>query len=148
MLKTVARELAAIATTPLEDVVVIPNDANLAAVEAWIRGPAGTPYAGGCFRVLLHVPAAYPSEPPKGWFKTKIHHPNVSPKAGEICVSTLKRDWQPVMGLAHVLLTIKCLLIHPNPESALNEDAGRQLLDDYASFASHARMMTRVWAKP
>jgi hypothetical protein len=28
----------------------------------------------------------------------------------------------------HILLTIKCLLIVPNPESALNEEAGKLLL--------------------
>ena len=26
---------------------------------------------------------------------------------------------------------IRCLLIHPNPESALNEDAGKMLIDSY-----------------
>lgn len=31
--------------------------------------------------------------------------------------------------------TIKCLLIHPNPESALDEEAGKQLLEDYEGYA-------------
>ena len=29
-----------------------------------------------------------------GYFLTKIFHPNVSEK-GEICVNTLKKDWDP-----------------------------------------------------
>lgn len=29
-----------------------------------------------------------------GYFETKIYHPNVSNK-GEICVNTLKKDWNP-----------------------------------------------------
>lgn len=42
--------------------------------------------------------------------------------------------------------TIKCLLIHPNPESALNEEAGRLLLEDYAEYASRARLLTEIHA--
>lgn len=30
--------------------------------------------------------------------------------------------------------TIKCLLIYPNPESALDEEAGKQLLADYDGY--------------
>lgn len=44
--------------------------------------------------------------------------------------------------------TIKCLLIYPNPESALNEEAGRLLLEQYEDFSRHARMMTDIHAKP
>ena len=43
--------------------------------------------------------------------------------------------------------TIKCLLIDPNPESALNEEAGKLLLEDYAEFSRRAEMMTRIHAK-
>lgn len=42
--------------------------------------------------------------------------------------------------------TIKCLLIHPNPESALNEEAGRLLLEDYAEYASRAHLLTEIHA--
>lgn len=42
--------------------------------------------------------------------------------------------------------TIKCLLIHPNPESALNEEAGRLLLEDYAEYESRARLLTEIHA--
>jgi len=31
--------------------------------------------------------------------------------------------------------TIKCLLIYPNPESALDEEAGKQLLADYEGYS-------------
>lgn len=49
-----------------------------------------------------------------GYFLTKIFHPNVS-KPGEICVNVLKRDWKPDMGLRHVLVIVRCLLIEPFP---------------------------------
>ena len=69
-----------------------------------------------------------------GFFLTKIFHPNVGP-TGEICVNTLKKDWKPDLGIKHILVTIKCLLIYPNPESALNEEAGKLLLGEPISLS-------------
>ena len=46
------------------------------------------------------------------------------------------------------LQTIKCLLIYPNPESALNEEAGKLLQERYDDYSSHARMMTEIHARP
>jgi ubiquitin-conjugating enzyme E2 S len=87
-------------------------------VEAVICGSEGTPYENGQFKIRLTMGSDFPSSPPKGFFITKIFHPNVS-KSGDICVNTLKKDWNEKLGLRHVLLTIRCLLIQPNPESAL-----------------------------
>ncbi len=64
---------------------------------------AGTPYAGGHFRIKLVLGKNFPGEPPKGFFLTKIFHPNVA-KNGEICVNTLKKDWKAEYGLKHILL--------------------------------------------
>lgn len=38
-----------------------------------------------------------------GYFLTKIFHPNIATN-GEICVNALKRDWNPSLGLRHVLM--------------------------------------------
>jgi len=104
----------------------------------------------------------------EGFFMTKIFHPNVS-EQGEICVNTLKKDWQPTLGLDHVLMVhffsghvcdistlsyshcaqvIRCLLIVPNAESALNPEAGRLLLDDYEDFVQRAKLSTKIHAQP
>lgn len=64
---------------------------------------AGTPYACGHFRVKLVLGKDFPSGPPKGFFLTKIFHPNVS-QQGEICVNTLKKDWKPDLGIKHIFL--------------------------------------------
>lgn len=107
---------------------------------------AGTPYAGGLFKVKLALGKDFPQTPPKAFFLTKIFHPNVA-KSGEICVNTLKKDWKPDLGLKHILLTVKCLLIVPNPESALNEEAGKLLLERYDDYARRAKMMTEIHAQ-
>jgi len=82
-----------------------------------------------------------------GYFLTKIFHPNVA-KGGEICVNVLKRDWARDLGLRHVLLVVRCLLVEPFPESALNEEAGKLLLESYEDYARHAVLMTSIHAQP
>jgi ubiquitin-conjugating enzyme E2 S len=82
-----------------------------------------------------------------GWFATKIFHPNVGP-TGEICVNTLKKDWKSEYGIGHILVTVKCLLIYPNPESALDEEAGKLLLENYNDYCSRAKLITSVHAIP
>ena len=69
---------------------------------------AGTPYANGHFRVKLVLGKEFPAVPPKGYFLTKIFHPNVS-QQGEICVSTLKKDWKPDLGIKHIFLVKKII---------------------------------------
>jgi hypothetical protein len=56
------------------------------------------------------------------------------------------QDWKPNLGLRHVLLVIRCLLIEPFPESALNEEAGKMLMEDYEGYARHAQLMTSIHA--
>jgi len=62
---------------------------------------------------------------------------------GDICVSTLKKDWNmQKWSFANIFEVIKCLLIVPFPESSLNEEAGKQFMEDYDSFFSEAKLMT------
>ena len=142
----IARELHALTTSPLEGVTVLMDERDLTQVEAVLDGPADTPYAGGFFRVRLAIGKDFPSAPPKGFFLTKIFHHNVSSK-GEICVNTLKRDWKSDLGIKHILLTVKCLLIEPNPESALNEEAGKLLLERYDDYCARAKLFTEIHAR-
>lgn len=107
-----------------------------------------TPFNGGVFKLKLHLPSDYPHTPPKGFFLTKIFHPNIRQPTGEICVNTLKKDWKPSHDLRHVLMVIRCLLIEPFPESALNEEAAKLMLEDYDEYFRRARMFTMIHAKP
>jgi ubiquitin-conjugating enzyme E2 S len=107
----------------------------------------GTPYQGGIFRCKIVLSDNFPQNPPKGFFLTKIFHPNVAQPSGDICVNTLKKDWSPMKwSLSNILEVIKCLLIVPFPESSLNEEAGRQFMEDYKSFCETAKVYTDVHA--
>ena len=101
---------------PLDGIKVFPNPEDHTDLHVTIWGPEGTLHA--CWRL---VPAWYSCWgrtslplPAKGYFLTKIFHPHVGAN-GESCVNVLKRDWTAELGIQHVLLSIKCLLIHPNP---------------------------------
>ncbi|XP_023322425.1 ubiquitin-conjugating enzyme E2 S [Eurytemora carolleeae] len=147
VLRTVLKQAQALVQEKMEGIHVLLNDDDMTDIQAVLDGPPGTPYTGGCFRVKIVLSKDYPATPPKGFFLTKIFHPNVGPQ-GEICVNTLKKDWKPDLGIKHILLTIKCLLIVPNPESALNEEAGKLLLEQYDSYCERARLYTDIHAKP
>ncbi|EFX88169.1 hypothetical protein DAPPUDRAFT_305549 [Daphnia pulex] len=144
--RQICKELQQLISDPPEGIKVILNEEDISDIQAIIDGPAGTPYASGHFRVKLVLGKDFPSGPPKGFFLTKIFHPNVS-QQGEICVNTLKKDWKPDLGIKHIFLTIKCLLIVPNAESALNEEAGKLLLEHYEDYFQRAKMMTEIHAK-
>ena len=131
---------------PPDCVIYHLNETDPLDIQADIIGPNSTPYENGIFRVKLVIPNNFPLSAPKGYFLTKIYHPNISEK-GEICVNTLKKDWNPAQwSLYNVFEVIKCLLIVPFPQSALNEDAGKIFMEDYAEYYKIAKIYTNIYA--
>ncbi|CAE8700987.1 unnamed protein product, partial [Polarella glacialis] len=122
VLHLVLRQLASLQQEKLDGVHFIANNEDPMDVQAVIEGPTQTPYEGGCYRLKICIGAEFPALPPRAVFMTRIFHPNVSP-TGEVCVNTLKRDWDPQnWSIGHILQVIRCLLIVPFPESSLNEE--------------------------
>lgn len=144
-MRRVMRELSELKKSPPEGIRIQTSEEDMLDVTGIIEGPEGTPYAGGYFRVKFKFTEEFPAAPPKCWFATKIFHPNVS-ASGEICVNTLKKDWKSTYGIEHILVTVKCLLIYPNPESALDEEAGKLLLENYSTYCDRAKLITSVHA--
>eukprot|EP01064_Diplonema_japonicum_P029928 TRINITY_DN4960_c0_g2_i1.p1 TRINITY_DN4960_c0_g2~~TRINITY_DN4960_c0_g2_i1.p1 ORF type:complete len:194 (+),score=35.24 TRINITY_DN4960_c0_g2_i1:47-628(+) len=147
VIKQVISNLNSLRKNPIDGINVTVGD-DASCIEGEILGPADTPFEGGVFQVRLELEAGYPQVPPKGFFVTKIFHPNVSDPRGEICVNTLKKDWDASLGLRHVFLVVRCLLVEPNPESALNEEAGKLLLEHYPEYCKRAALLTSIHAKP
>lgn len=127
-----------------EDDLGLPDD--LTQLLICLTGAEGTPYSQGLWRVRLDIPVEYPSSPPTATFTTRIFHPNVAEETGAVCLETLKRDWDPRLTLKDILITISCLLLQPNPDSALNQKAGALIREDYDAFARQAKLMTRIHA--
>ncbi|KAJ4353302.1 uncharacterized protein N0V89_005029 [Didymosphaeria variabile] len=119
---------------------------DLTSLDILLAGPVGTPYAHGVWRLHLDIPPTYPTAPPTATFRTRLWHPNIDEATGAVCVETLKRDWSSTLKLRDVLVTISCLLIQPNPASALNEAAGKLASEDWDSFCRRAKLMTEIHA--
>jgi ubiquitin-protein ligase len=72
------KEYRAIKSEKVQDIHLAPiDDTDLFHWAALIRGPAGTPFENGVFRLSITVPTQYPLEPPQVRFVTKVFHPNV-----------------------------------------------------------------------
>ncbi|CAG8713458.1 25012_t:CDS:2 [Dentiscutata erythropus] len=98
---------------------------NILVWKAVLRGEADTPYEGGQWTLRIEIPKNYPIQPPKIKFLTKICHPNISFKTGEICLDILKAAWSPAWTLQSACTAIRLLLSNPEPTSPLNCDAVR-----------------------
>eukprot|EP00658_Telonema_sp_P-2_P018449 TRINITY_DN17240_c0_g1_i2.p1 TRINITY_DN17240_c0_g1~~TRINITY_DN17240_c0_g1_i2.p1 ORF type:complete len:197 (+),score=59.94 TRINITY_DN17240_c0_g1_i2:127-717(+) len=130
-----------------EGIKLIVNDDNISDIHATITGPERTPYEGGVYQVKLVLGSEFPNSAPRAFFLTKIFHPNIATN-GDVCVNTLKRDWKPGHTLKHVLTVIRCLLIEPFPDSALNEEAAMLMHEAYEDYEKQARLMTEIHAMP
>merc|ERR1719352_1164511 len=75
--------------------VSVPDEGNLMHWKGTLKGPTGTPYEGGIFKIDIQLPTDYPFVPPKMKYETKIWHPNISSETGAICLDTLKNEWSP-----------------------------------------------------
>ncbi|OEL36395.1 Protein PEROXIN-4, partial [Dichanthelium oligosanthes] len=106
------------------DIQLICDDSNIFKWTALIKGPSETPYEGGVFQLAFAIPEQYPLLPPQVRFLTKIFHPNVHFKTGEICLDILKNAWSPAWTLQSVCRAIIALMAHPEPDSPLNCDSG------------------------
>nr|GLL16893.1 Protein PEROXIN-4 [Ipomoea trifida] len=131
------------------DIQLVCDDSNIFKWTALIKGPSETPFEGGVFQLAFSVPEQYPLQPPQVRFLTKIFHPNVHFKTGEICLDILKNAWSPAWTLQSVCRAIIALMAHPEPDSPLNCDSGNLLRSgDIRGYQSMARMYTRLAAMP
>jgi ubiquitin-conjugating enzyme E2 S len=149
-LRRLAADHAALHYQPLPpNYLFAPNASDnddLTQLDVLLVGPSHTPFSAGIFKLHLTIPPTYPQQPPTAHFRTPIFHPNVDPQTGGVCVETLKRDWDAKLTLRDILIVISCLLIQPNPDSALNAEAGQLIQEEYKAFAKRARMMSGIHA--
>ena len=118
--------------------------ASGAPLRATILGPEGSPYEGGRFEVEITVPRTYPFVSPKCRFLTKIWHPNVDHKTGEVCLV----DIPPSLLLIKILIHYQGLLSYPDVDDPMDPDVARQARDLPDLFAATARHWTWTFASP
>ncbi|KAF3931992.1 hypothetical protein ABW20_dc0102947 [Dactylellina cionopaga] len=99
------------------------DDSDLYHWRAGLRGTPDSPYEGGIWELDIVIPDNYPLGPPTVQFVTKMCHPNVHIKTGEICLDLLKSAWTPAYSISTTMMAIQALLTAPEPDSPLNVDA-------------------------
>ena len=79
-MRRIAKEIADIQSDNLSNISAEPagNGDDLTHLKGSFKGPPGTPYEGGIYKIDVKIPSDYPFKPPIMKFDTKIWHPNVS----------------------------------------------------------------------
>jgi ubiquitin-conjugating enzyme (huntingtin interacting protein 2) len=109
-------------------------------------GPEESPYEGGVFYVDIQLTDAYPFEPPKMRFMTKVWHPNVSSANGAICLDILKEQWSPALSIKTAMLSLQALLSSPEPSDPQDAVVARQYMDNLEEFNAQAKRWTKEYA--
>jgi ubiquitin-conjugating enzyme E2 D/E len=76
-IRRLMEDLKEIQNNPLGSVVAEPLESDLFEWHCSLVGPAGSPYAGVIFHLILQFPFTYPFEPPTLFFCSYIDHPHV-----------------------------------------------------------------------
>jgi len=109
------KETTTLQKSPPSGFQLINNEDNpLDTIEVCLDGPGKqtfstqlmeehTPFENGQFHLKIHITSHYPTGPPSVQFVTKIFHPNIAPRTGEVCVNTLKSDWNSKNTLSDIL---------------------------------------------
>lgn len=114
---------------------------------ALLSVPPSSSYYPGVFQLTINIPPTYPTKPPSIKFKTKIFHPNVTWKTGEICLDILQAQWTPAWGLSSCCTAVLALLDSPEPDSPLNVDAATLFrTGDRRAWESMCRMYSLLYA--
>lgn len=98
------------------------------------------------FYVDIQLTDAYPFEPPKMRFMTKVWHPNVSSANGAICLDILKEQWSPALSIKTAMLSLQALLSSPEPSDPQDAVVARQYMDNLAEFNAQAKRWTKEYA--
>ncbi|CAK7265772.1 Ubiquitin-conjugating enzyme E2 1 [Sporothrix epigloea] len=115
---------------------------NLMHLKGSFPGPPDTAYAGGVYTLDIQIPDMYPFKAPAIKFETKIWHPNVSSQTGAICLDTLSTGWSPVNTIKTALLSLRLLLICPNPSDPQDAQVAKMMTDEPEFF----KIVAHDWA--
>jgi len=146
-LKRLEKELADIRALSESTVIADSVEGDLTNWKGTLKGPDGTPYAGGVFNISIEIPADYPYNPPKMKFTTKIWHPNISSQTGAICLDVLGKEWSPALTIRTALLSIQALLSAPEPDDPQDAEVADMFKSNKQLFAQTAKYWTETFAQ-
>ncbi|MHA1954338.1 MAG: ubiquitin-conjugating enzyme E2 [Candidatus Heimdallarchaeaceae archaeon] len=127
------------------------------------KGPKGTPYAGGKYKLEILFGPNYPYKPPFVRLHTPIWHPNFwpnpkeYPKRRNICLALVDNDligkhdgWSPSKNITTVIHSILAMFnvdgAYVNPKDVFNKDAALEFLKDKKKFTKKAQGINKKFA--
>ncbi|KAI0970054.1 ubiquitin-conjugating enzyme [Xylaria arbuscula] len=148
--KRITKELQECTESPPTGMKIdLPSETELNKWEVTLQGPAGTPYAGGVYKITVTLPPEYPFKAPLVNFATRIYHPNVTNDSlGNICLGLLKPDtWKPASRVRAVLDAVRQLLVEPNPDDPLETRIAEEFQHNRAEFDKNVKSYVSRYAK-
>ena len=127
------------------------------------KGPQGTPYAGGKYKLEILFGPNYPYKPPFVRLHTPIWHPNFWPNPKEypgkrnICLALVDNEligkhdgWSPAKNISTVIHSILAMFnvegAYVNPKDVFNKEAALEFLNDKKKFLKKARGISKKYA--
>jgi ubiquitin-protein ligase len=140
-----------------------PNNKNVDHLAVSIKGPKGSPYANGIFKLEIRFPADYPNVPPFVRLHTGIWHPNFWPSPAEypgqrnICLALVdpglvgqKGGWSPSKTVVTVIQAIIAMLnvegTYFNPTDVFNKKAAVEFMQNKKEFEKKVKFLTQKYA--
>ena len=128
-----------------------------------IKGPKGSVYQGGYFKLEMKFPREYPNQPPFVRLHTPIWHPNFWPKPSEypgqrnICLALVdpnyigkKGGWSPSKTSVTVIQAIIAMLNTAgqfiNPTDVFNKKAALEMMENQRKFDKKVKNLVKKYA--
>lgn len=96
-----------------------PDMKNIHAVKMTIIPDSDSIWFGGKYEFDVTLPDRYPILPPQVSCTTPVWHPNID-MSGNVCLSVLRKGWNPTFGLKTLLCGLNVLFTEPNPDDPIN----------------------------
>ena len=139
------------------------DDKNIEHLAITLKGPKGTSYDGGLFRLELKFPPEYPAQPPFVRMHTALWHPNFWPNPTEykgqrnICLALVdpgligqKGGWSPSKTAVTVVQAIIAMLNTRgqfiNPTDVFNKKAAVEMMKDPKNFDKKVKFLVKKYA--
>mmetsp|Transcript_45044 Transcript_45044/g.71987 ORF Transcript_45044/g.71987 Transcript_45044/m.71987 type:complete len:155 (+) Transcript_45044:82-546(+) len=145
--KRLQKELKKLKKEPVPNAEAEPSGKNMLDWRATIKGPKGSAYEGGKFKVQILFSDEYPMKAPELKFETKIYHPSVKSDDGTVCPEVIGKDWAPTLNVLYILETLIGMLVNPESDSPLEPEIAEVLAKDKKKFEKTAKQWTKKHAK-